>query len=71
MNTTTTMTTATEIEVDVKTRHGTRVSIHEWDDGGAWLHLQAHSASMSCVLTRAEAQQVLEGLQALLAREVV
>ena len=68
MNTMTTMTTATEIEVDVKTEHGTRVSIHEWDDGGAWLHLQARSASMSCVLTRAEAQQVVAGLQSLLAK---
>ena len=66
----TTMTTATEIEVAIKTEHGTRVSIHEWDDGGAWLHLQARSASISCVLTRAEAQQMLEGLQSLLAREV-
>jgi len=64
------MTNVKEIEVDVKTEHGTRVSIHEWDDGGAWMHLQAHSASMSCVLTRAEAEQLVTGLQALLAREV-
>ena len=64
------MTNVKEIEVDVKTEHGTRVSISEWDDGGAWMCLQARSASMSCVLTRAEAEQLVTGLQALLAREV-
>ena len=59
-----------EIEIDVKTEHGVRVSLCEWDDGGAWLHLQARSASMSTVLTREEAQQLLAGLQAILAKEV-
>ena len=59
-----------EIEVDVKTEHGTRVSISEWDDGGAWMLLQGRSASMSCVLTRAEAEQLAAGLQAILAKEV-
>ena len=64
------MTNVKQIEVDVKTEHGTRVSIFEWDDGGAWMCLQARSASMSCVLTRAEAEQLVTGLQSLLAREV-
>ena len=59
-----------EIEVSVKTEHGVRVSVSEWDDGGAWMHLQGRNASMSTVLTREEAQQMLEGLQAILAKEV-
>ena len=59
-----------EIEVSVKTEHGVRVSVSEWDDGGAWLHLQGRNASMSSVLTREEAQQLLAGLQAILAKEV-
>jgi|TARA_R110002126_G_scaffold33900_8_gene105608 hypothetical protein len=58
-----------EIEVSVKTEHGVRVSISEWDDGGAWLHLQGRNASMSSVLTRDEAQQLFDCLQALLAKE--
>jgi hypothetical protein len=34
------------------------------------MHLQGRSASMSTVLTRDEAQQLLAGLQAILAKEV-
>jgi hypothetical protein len=59
-----------EIEISVKTEHGVRVSVSEWDDGGAWMHLQGRNASMSTVLTREEAQQLLAGLQAILAKEV-
>ena len=59
-----------EVELSIKTEHGVRVSISEWDDGGAWLHLQGRNASMSSVLTRDEAQQLLAGLQAILAKEV-
>jgi len=59
-----------EIEVTVKTEHGVRVSVSEWDDGGAWMHLQGRNASMSTVLTRDEGQLLLAGLQAILAKEV-
>ena len=58
-----------EVELSIKTEHGVRVSISEWDDGGAWLHLQGRHATMSSVLTRDEAQQLLAGLQAILAKE--
>ena len=58
-----------EIEVVVNTQEGVRVSISEWDDGGAWLHLQGRHSTMSSVLTRDEAQQLLAGLQAILAKE--
>ena len=47
-----------------------RVSVSEWDDNGAWLYLQGRGASMSAVLTRAEAQQLMAGLQEILAKEV-
>jgi hypothetical protein len=59
-----------EIETSISTEHGVRVSVSEWDDGGAWMHLQGRNASMSTVLTREEAQQLLAGLQAILAKEV-
>jgi len=59
-----------EIETYIKTEHGVRVSVSEWDDDGAWLHLHGRNANMSTVLTRAEAQQLLAGLQAILAKEV-
>jgi hypothetical protein len=59
-----------EIETSINTEHGVRVSVCEWDDGGAWMHLQGRNASMSTVLTRDEAQQLLAGLQAILAKEV-
>ena len=59
-----------EIETSINTEHGVRVSVSEWDEGGAWMHLQGRNASMSTVLTRDEAQQLLAGLQAILAKEV-
>ena len=59
-----------ELETSINTEHGVRVSVSEWDDDGAWLHLQGRGASMSSVLTRDEAQQLLAGLQAILAKEV-
>ena len=59
-----------EIEVSVKTESGVRVSINEWDDGGAWLHLCMKSGTAYTALTKDEAQQLLAGLQAILAKEV-
>jgi hypothetical protein len=59
-----------DIETTIYTQDDMRVSISEWDDGGAWLHLQGRNASMSSVLTRDEAQKLVAGLQAILAKEV-
>ena len=59
-----------EIETSIKTEDGVRISVSEWDDNGAWMYLQGRGASMSAVLTRDEAQQLLAGLQAILAKEV-
>lgn len=53
-----------------------RISVDQYDDGGppasggVWLGLQARGASMYAVLTRAEAEQMLAGLQAILSTEV-
>ena len=59
-----------EIETTISTKHGGRVTVSEWDEGGVWLHLAGFSASMSTVLTRAEAQALASGLQEILAKEV-
>jgi hypothetical protein len=59
-----------EPEVVIKTEDGVRVSVSDWDSGGAWLHLQGRGASMNAVLTRDEAQRLVAGLQAVLNAEV-
>jgi len=64
------MTMTDEIETIIRTEDGIRLVATEWDNGGAWLNLRTNGASMSAVLTRAEAQQLMEGLQAILAKEV-
>ena len=61
---------ANEIEVVIKTEDGVRVSVDSWDEGGAWLHLSMRHGTAAAVLTRAEAQKLLAGLQAVLAEEV-
>jgi hypothetical protein len=59
-----------EIETTIYTEDGVRIGVDQWDDGGVWLSLQARGSSMHTTLTREEAQQMLEGLQAILAKEV-
>jgi hypothetical protein len=59
-----------EIETCFKTEDGVRVSIDSWDEGGAWISLQMRGASCNTALTRAEAQQMMEALQLILAKEV-
>ena len=59
-----------EIETTFRTEDGVRVSVSEWDDGGAWLHLSLRGSTAHASLTRAEAQQLIDGLQAILAKEV-
>ena len=54
-----------ENETIISTESGVKVSISEWD-GGAWLHLQLRGGSAHTVLTKDEAQRLLEGLQAIL-----
>lgn len=59
----------TEIETSIKTKAGVRVSLDQYDDG-VWLSLQSRRASMNVPITRAEAEQLLENLQLVLAQEV-
>lgn len=59
-----------EIETIIYTEDRVRISVDQWDGGGLWLSLQARGASMNAVLTRAEAEQMLAGLQAVLNAEV-
>jgi hypothetical protein len=59
-----------EIETIIYTEDSVRLSVSEWDDGGAWLHLQVKGGSSSAILTRKEAEQLMAGLQAILAKEV-
>jgi hypothetical protein len=59
-----------DIETTIYTEEQVRISVDEWNEGGVWLGLQGRGASMNCTLTRAEAEQMLAGLQAILAKEV-
>jgi len=59
-----------DIETTIYTEENVRISVDEWDSGGVWLGLQGRGASMHCTLTRAEAEQMLAGLQSILAKEV-
>lgn len=55
-----------DIQTVIYTEDDVRVSVDEWDDGGVWLSLQSRGASMHTTLTRAEAERMLAGLQAVL-----
>ena len=59
-----------EIETTIYTEDGVRVYVSEWDEGGAWFRISAQHGAMSTALTREEAQQLLAGVQAVLAKEV-
>ena len=59
-----------DIETTIYTEDEVRISVDEWDNGGVWLGLQARGSSMHCTLTRAEAEQMLKNLQAVLSKEV-
>ena len=59
-----------DLQTTIWTEDKVRVSVDQWDDGGAWLSIARTGASMYTALTRAEAEQLLAGLQAILAREV-
>jgi hypothetical protein len=59
------------IEVDIKAElEGTKIYMSEWDDGGVWIRLGSRSGSMYASVTRSQAEQLLETLQAILAKEV-
>jgi len=57
-----------EIETVIKTAGDGTLSISEWDDGGAWVSMMHRHGSTYISLTRAEAEQLLAGLQEILAK---
>lgn len=59
-----------EIEKTIRAKSGAYIHISEWDEGGAWLKLSESRSSIYTPLTRAEAEQLVETLQAILAKEV-
>ena len=58
-----------EINTTFYTEEKVRISVDDHSDG-VWLSLQAMGASMYAVLTRAEAERMLEGLQAILEKDL-
>jgi len=60
-----------EIETVIKTTDGLTIRASEWDDGGAWISLSHRHGSIHGTLTRVEAQQLLAGLEAILAKGAV
>jgi len=59
-----------EIETTFYTADHSRVHVSEWDEGGSWVSLAVRGGSTHVVLTREETQQLIAGLQAILAKEV-
>lgn len=57
-------------EINIKTQNGVNVHVSEWDEGGAWISLGFSNGSAYTALTRDEVKQMLNGLQAILAKEV-
>ena len=55
-----------DFETTIYTKDEIRISVSNWDDGGAWLSIQRLGASMYAGLTRAEAQAIFEALQTVL-----
>lgn len=60
-----------DITVTVYTETDFRIHIDEWDNGGIWFSVRNDRASIHTPLTHKEAQQMLEGLQSILAKEEV
>ena len=58
-----------EIKTIIHTAEQVRISVDQYDEG-VWLSLQVRGGSAYAVMTRAEAEQMLAGLQAILAKEV-
>lgn len=59
-----------EVQTVIYTQEGVRIAADQWDGDGLWLSLQGQGASMYTTLNRAEAEQLLANLQAVLAKEV-
>ena len=59
-----------ETETTFLTEDGVRISVSEWNESGAWLHLQMRGSSASAVLTQEEAESLIAGLLSAIKSEV-
>ena len=57
-------------EIEITSQTGVNVYVSEWDDGGLWIRLGLSNGSIYTALNREQAEQMLKGLQGLLAKEV-
>lgn len=55
-----------EFETIIRTADGTRISVDPHDDG-VFLHLTVRNGTVYTAMSRADAQRLVEGLQAILA----
>ena len=56
-------------EIEITSQTGVNVYVSEWDDGGLWIRLGLSNGSIYTALNREQAEQMLKGLQELLAKE--
>jgi alpha-L-arabinofuranosidase len=59
-----------DIKATIYTKSDVRIYIDEWDNGGLWLAIHSDRSTMHTPLTRKEAEQMLQCLQDILAKEV-
>lgn len=59
-----------DIETIIHCAEGIRISVSDFDEG-VWLHLGSRNGTAHAVLNRAEAEQLLSGLQAVLEKDLV
>jgi predicted alpha-1,6-mannanase (GH76 family) len=59
-----------KIEITIATQDESHINVHEWYDGGVWLKIGVNRASVFTALTRDESQQLMEALEAILAKEL-
>ena len=57
-------------EIEITSQTGVNVYVSEWDGGGLWIRLGLSNGSIYTSLNRDQAQQMLNSLQAILAKEV-
>lgn len=58
------------MQTAINTEADTRVFVDDWDNGNVWLAIHSQRSTMHTPLTRKEAEQLLQGLQAILEKEV-
>ena len=57
-------------EIEITSHTGVNVYMSEWDGGGLWIRLGLSNGSIYTSLNRELAEQMLQTLQAILAKEV-